>query len=84
MEHGIKLIDFETVDQMVQIHGTCELHSIPTERALILVCAVDYEGVGINSRTSNSKAAASECSSIFQNHYPEFLVRASLCISPQL
>jgi hypothetical protein len=24
MEHGIKLIDFETVDQMVQVHGTCE------------------------------------------------------------
>lgn len=22
MEHGIKLIDFETVDQMVQVHGT--------------------------------------------------------------
>ena len=37
--------------------------------------AVDYEGIGINSRTANSKAAASECSSIFQNHYPEFLVR---------
>jgi hypothetical protein len=39
-------------------------------------CTVDYEGIGINSRTSNSKAAASELSSIFQNHYPEFLVRA--------
>ena len=23
MEHGIKLMDFETVDQMVQVHGTC-------------------------------------------------------------
>ena len=23
MEEGIKLIDFETVDQMVQVHGTC-------------------------------------------------------------
>lgn len=33
----------------------------------------DYEGVGWNSRTANSKAAAAEASSIFQNHYPEFL-----------
>src|ERR1700761_7479601 len=23
MEEGIKLIDFESVDQMVQVHGTC-------------------------------------------------------------
>lgn len=23
MEEGIKLIDFEAVDQMVQVHGTC-------------------------------------------------------------
>ena len=22
MEHSIKLIDFETIDQMVQVHGT--------------------------------------------------------------
>ncbi|KAN0138189.1 CRAL/TRIO domain containing protein [Lactarius tabidus] len=51
MEHGIKLIDFETVDQMVQIH--------------------DYEGVGINSRPSNSKAATSELS-----HIPKPLPRA--------
>ncbi|KAI0258945.1 CRAL-TRIO domain-containing protein [Gloeopeniophorella convolvens] len=53
MEHGIKLIDFETVDQMVQVH--------------------DYEGVGLSSRTANSKQAASELASIFQSHYPEFL-----------
>jgi hypothetical protein len=72
MEHSIKLIDFETVDQMVQVHGTRCLP--PTERPLIL-WTVDYEGVGLNSRTSNSKAAASEISSLFQNHYPEFLVR---------
>ncbi|KAI9453016.1 CRAL-TRIO domain-containing protein [Lactarius psammicola] len=55
MEHCIKLIDFENVDQMVQVH--------------------DYEGVSLSSRTANSKAAASELSSIFQSHYPEFLSR---------
>ncbi|KAI0251725.1 CRAL-TRIO domain-containing protein [Lactifluus subvellereus] len=53
MEEGIKLIDFETVDQMIQVH--------------------DYEGASLSSRTANSKAAASEISSIFQGHYPEFL-----------
>ncbi|KAH8997785.1 CRAL-TRIO domain-containing protein [Lactarius hatsudake] len=53
MERGIKLIDFEKVDQMVQVH--------------------DYEGVSLSSRTANSKAAASELTSIFQAHYPEFL-----------
>jgi hypothetical protein len=36
---------------------------------------IDYEGVSLSSRTANSKAAASEISSIFQSHYPEFLVR---------
>ncbi|KAH9041271.1 CRAL-TRIO domain-containing protein [Lactarius pseudohatsudake] len=53
MERGVKLIDFEKVDQMVQVH--------------------DYEGVSLSSRTANSKAAASELTSIFQAHYPEFL-----------
>ncbi|KAI0309624.1 CRAL-TRIO domain-containing protein [Amylostereum chailletii] len=55
MEEGIKLLDYENVDQMVQVH--------------------DYEGVGWNSRDANSKAAASEISNIFSNHYPEFLAR---------
>jgi len=55
MERSIALLDFETVDQMVQIH--------------------DYEGVGFSSRTTNSKNAASEASSIFQGHYPELLSR---------
>ncbi|KIK78506.1 hypothetical protein PAXRUDRAFT_163858 [Paxillus rubicundulus Ve08.2h10] len=55
MEKSIALLDFETVDQMVQIH--------------------DYEGVGLSNRTDNSKNAASEASSIFQGHYPEFLSR---------
>ncbi|KAF8268681.1 CRAL-TRIO domain-containing protein [Lactarius quietus] len=64
MEQGIKVMDFESVDQMVQIH--------------------DYEGVGINSRTANSKAAASELTSIFQNHYPEFLARKFFVNVPAL
>lgn len=33
----------------------------------------DYEGVSMTSRDANQKAAASEASNIFQNHYPEFL-----------
>lgn len=53
MEEAISLLDFETTDQILQIH--------------------DYEGVSVSSRTSNSKKAASEATSIFQNHYPEFL-----------
>ena len=36
---------------------------------------IDYEGVTLSSRTANSKAAASALTGIFQNHYPEFLVR---------
>ncbi|KAG1764807.1 CRAL-TRIO domain-containing protein [Suillus occidentalis] len=55
MEESITLLDFETVDQMIQIH--------------------DYEGVSMSSRTQASKNAASEASSIFQGHYPEFLAK---------
>lgn len=55
MEESIALLDFETIDQMVQIH--------------------DYEGVSMSSRTQASKTAASEASSIFQGHYPEFLAK---------
>jgi len=55
MEESIALLDFETIDQMVQIH--------------------DYEGVSMSSRTPASKNAASEASSIFQGHYPEFLAK---------
>ncbi|KAG2141237.1 CRAL-TRIO domain-containing protein [Suillus clintonianus] len=55
MEESIALLDFETIDQMIQIH--------------------DYEGVGMSSRTPASKNAASEASSIFQGHYPEFLAK---------
>jgi len=55
MEKGVQLLDFETVDQIVQVH--------------------DYEGVGMSSRTPESKAAASEATNIFQSHYPELLYR---------
>ena len=39
---------------------------------------IDYEGVGLSSRTANSKTAASTISDLFQKHYPEFLVRVPL------
>ncbi|KDQ51036.1 hypothetical protein JAAARDRAFT_62786 [Jaapia argillacea MUCL 33604] len=55
MEKCVSFLDFETVDQMIQVH--------------------DYEGVSFTSRDANSKNAASECSSIFQNHYPELLFK---------
>jgi len=55
MERGVQLLDFETVDQMVQVH--------------------DYDGVGMSSRTPESKAAAAEATNIFQNHYPEMLYK---------
>ncbi|KZV91507.1 CRAL/TRIO domain-containing protein [Exidia glandulosa HHB12029] len=55
MEKGVALLDFETVDQMVQVH--------------------DYTGVSSSSRTPESKAAASEASSVFGSHYPELLSR---------
>jgi phosphatidylinositol transfer protein SFH5 len=54
MERGASMLDFETVDAMVQVH--------------------DYLGVTMSSRDANSKQAASEASSIFGAHYPEFLV----------
>ncbi|KAJ3772673.1 CRAL-TRIO domain-containing protein [Lentinula raphanica] len=53
MEKSIELLDFENIDQMIQVH--------------------DYAGVSMTSRDANSKNAASEASSIFSSHYPEFL-----------
>ncbi|RDX41560.1 CRAL/TRIO domain-containing protein [Lentinus brumalis] len=64
MEESIKLLDFETVDQMVQIH--------------------DYEGVSLTQRDAQQKAAAKEATSIFQNHYPEFLSRKYFINVPTL
>ena len=37
----------------------------------------DYEGVSMTQRDAHQKAAAKEATNIFQNHYPEFLVRVS-------
>jgi len=54
MEQSIEKLNFEDVDQMIQVH--------------------DYQGVSLTNRDANSKNAASEATSIFQNHYPEFLV----------
>ena len=72
MEEGIKLLDYENIDQMVQVHGMrLMLNAMHASTHLL----VDYEGVGWSSRDANSKAAASEISTIFSNHYPEFLVR---------
>ncbi|TFK74982.1 CRAL/TRIO domain-containing protein [Pluteus cervinus] len=44
----------------------------------------DYEGVSLTSRDANSKQAASEATSIFQNHYPEFLHRKFFINVPTL
>ncbi|RPD58931.1 CRAL/TRIO domain-containing protein [Lentinus tigrinus ALCF2SS1-7] len=64
MEQSIELLDFETVDQMVQVH--------------------DYEGVSMTQRDAHQKAAAKEATSIFQNHYPEFLSRKFFINVPTL
>ncbi|KAJ3478384.1 hypothetical protein NLI96_g9791 [Meripilus lineatus] len=63
MEKSIALLDFQTLDQMVQVH--------------------DYEGVSM-VRDANQKAAAAEATNIFQNHYPEFLVRKFFINVPTL
>ena len=81
MEQSIELLDFETVDQMVQIHGTFCAVSDGTSRSQERRTA-DYEGVSMTQRDAHQKAAAKEATNIFQNHYPEFLVRVSLALSP--
>lgn len=73
MERSIELLNFETHDQVVQIHGKCTFRCITW---ISLISRTDYDGVSLTaSRDPNQKAAASEASSIFQNYYPEFLVR---------
>lgn len=73
MERGIAEMDLETVDQMVQVHGM--FSTFPGILQLNPVVVLDYEGVGMSSRDANSKKAAAEATAIFQNYYPEFLVR---------
>ncbi|KZS94624.1 CRAL/TRIO domain-containing protein [Sistotremastrum niveocremeum HHB9708] len=55
MERSVLLLDFETIDQTVQIH--------------------DYLGVGMGSRTPESKRAVAEATNVFQSHYPELLYK---------
>ena len=74
MERGIGLIDFVNVDSMVQVHGKCFAYP-PLLSQYPYIVSTDYEGVGLGSRDANSKAAAGQASKIFQDYYPEFLVR---------
>ena len=72
MEKGIALIDFENIDQMIQVHGKDRYRIY--SNLLLLTRFKDYEGVGLNSRDANSKKAAATATTIFQDYYPEFLV----------
>jgi len=74
MERGIALIDFVNVDSMVQVHGNSSVSPRFSPKSPYAILT-DYEGVGIGSRDANSKAAAGQASKIFQDYYPEFLVR---------
>lgn len=71
MERSVLLLDFETVDQTVQIHGrttgTRQFCNFDNQ-------CLDYLGVGMGSRTPESKRAVAEATNIFQSHYPELLV----------
>lgn len=68
------MLDFVNVDQTIQVHGRYQ-PSLPYFLAYEQI--TDYEGVGLSSRDANSKAAASEATTIFANHYPELLVSAN-------
>ena len=74
MERGLALIDFVNVDSMVQVHGNSSTFAVFL-RQLPHIVSTDYEGVGLGSRDANSKAAAGQASKIFQDYYPELLVR---------
>ncbi|KAF8889307.1 ribosomal L37ae protein family-domain-containing protein [Infundibulicybe gibba] len=80
MEQSVNLLDFNEVDQMIQIHGTSQ--SALTR--FILNIYIDYEGVSLTSRDANSKNAASEATNIFQNHYPELLYKKLFIHVPTL
>lgn len=81
MEKSISCLDFETIDQTVQIHGGSHPYFAHEESDHGLQLTLDYEGVSLTQRDANSKSAASEATSIFQNHYPEFLVSTASCSS---
>ncbi len=68
------MLDFVNVDRAIQVHGRYQrIVMLPGVYKQI----TDYEGVGLSSRDANSKAAASEATTIFANHYPELLVSAN-------
>jgi hypothetical protein len=73
MERGVSLLDFSTVDSMVQVHGVWSYLAylfINSDRY-----SVDYSGISLmGGRTPNSKAAAKIASQIFNDYYPELLV----------
>ena len=51
-------------------------HAYSDEKYDQMVQIHDYDGVSMwGGRDANQKAAASEATAIFQNYYPEFLVR---------
>lgn len=72
MEKSVALLDFNKVDQMIQIHGMPQLCDCASWK--VAEYYIDYAGAKISDRDANSKAAASEASNIFQSHYPELLV----------
>lgn len=74
METGIALIDFANIDSMVQVHGTALALAISPRVSLTM--STDYAGVGLRSHNANSKAAAAQATKVFQDYYPEFLVRS--------
>jgi len=76
MEQGIKLIDFETVDQMVQVHGT--VYNEHAHLPCVDSGKIDFEGMPPHSnQEENMKAALSTASDLLLDHYPQFLVRVS-------
>ena len=79
MEKSIEHIDFEIIDQAVQVHGKFVLLWLSPIRAEGNVS--DYLGVSMSSRTPEAKQAASQASKIFGDYYPELLVRSSFLIS---
>jgi len=77
MEQGIKLIDFETVDQMVQVHGT--VYNEHAHMRRVESGKIDHEGVPPHSnQQANMKAALSTVSDLLLKYYPEFFVRVPL------
>jgi hypothetical protein len=83
MEESIARLDFLELDDMVQVHGEQDMSPYAKwPLSIQIIHIIDYDGVSLRNRDANSKNAASEASSIFQGHYPEFLVSACPLPSP--